>query len=326
MIKNRIAVFGEAVIDMIENNDCLFEAHVGGSPFNACRAFSRMGCDTHYLSPISTDEMGKKILRCALKDNISVPSFGASNKPTSLAIVSTDEHGSPDYVLYRDFVADLDIESDKLISIIPDYTDLFHTGSLALVPRMKDSLISVFEHLRNKGSRISIDINIRKSTFTDGDKYYDAVRELTGYADYVKVSDEDLNFISPDKNHLDACKELLDGKYTSMVAYTEGAKGATLITETAIVSCAAIIPDKMGDTVGAGDTFFASLLSHLILNNEMNSESSTFSEQTLQLALHFALTAASINVSRSGCHPPHFDEVAEKLRVFQSEKITSMKL
>lgn len=314
-----VAVFGEAIIDLIQNENLSFEMHVGGSPFNVAREMARLGLNCHYLSPISTDQMGKKIIKLANSEGIEIPAALSSDKPTSIALVYTDETGAPDYTLYREFVADLDINSTRLLAALPKSLVLFHTGSLALVPKLRSELKKVFNHLKRVGVRISIDVNFRKCTFEEDGIYRDVLRELITYADYLKVSDEDLEGLGVEGDFLDFCRQLTMNTGISLIAFTQGAKGASLITKSHTIHRAAILPSLIGDTVGAGDTFFAAMLSYLTQNGMLVRDVSTFSKEELEKTLNFSSVAASLTVSRIGCNPPYFDEVVEKASEFELE-------
>lgn len=65
---------------------------------------------------------------------------------------------------------------------------------------------------------------------------------------------------------------------------------------------------EVADTIGAGDTVMAALLSQLLTR-----DISALSAEEWQEILHFAATAAAITVSRTGAQPPTLPEVEERL-------------
>ena len=109
-----VAVFGEALFDMIQQPDNSFLPFIGGSPYNVARSFVRQGLACTYLSPVSTDDLGQKIYQSALDDGIKLPDSYRSTKNTSLALVYKDEKGKPSYRLYRKGVADLAVSYTHL--------------------------------------------------------------------------------------------------------------------------------------------------------------------------------------------------------------------
>nr|BAL70277.1 6-phosphfructokinase [Microbulbifer sp. JAM-3301] len=308
MTELRVSVFGEALIDLIETPGGYFEPHVGGSPFNVCRGFARMGLACDYLAPISSDRMGDRIAAAALAESIDIGRVARSPRPTSLALVSIGNDGQPNYRLYREGVADLDIDTKALVDAVHPQCRLFHSGSLALVAEMEATLAEVFARLHARGIPVSIDANLRSGVARDTGAYVAAVKRLIGCADILKVSDEDLQLLGV-REPLGFCEALLRDGQARLVAFTEGALGATLISGQGRVQQPAELPETLGDTVGAGDTFFAALLSYLLHNDLLQGGDAALDSAALGRGLAFAQRAASINVSRRGCSPPTLGEV-----------------
>jgi fructokinase len=306
----KVAVFGEALFDMIEQENGDYRPFIGGSPYNVARSFSRQGLNCSYLSPISNDSFGDKIYNSATIENIHMPQNNRSFQATSLALVYKNEQGNPDYRLYRKSVADLDISADRLLSNLPEDLDLFHTGSLALVPEMLDVLIPVMTALKSKGVKISIDVNVRKGVEIDHAKYVSAIAQLITYADIVKVSDEDLLLQDLVGDPEELASNMLKDMTNGMVVLTLGENGAHIITENINIKQAVYKAIPMGDTVGAGDTFFSSMLAQLLRDNALTPAAE---KEHLAYALKYGSLAASINVSKIGCQPPTHAEVLSKL-------------
>lgn len=305
------AVFGEALFDLIEQPNGNLSAHIGGSPFNVARSLVKQGVNTHYLSPISNDRYGEKLYRYALDSGMQLPPQNRSDSPTSIALVYTDDSGQPDYRLYRKGIADLDISSKELFAIIPDDINFFHTGSLALVPSMVSVLKPVLERLRKKGVVISIDINMRKHVELDISSYHHAVNSLYPFADIVKVSDEDLQLLGYNGSPLSGAQDMLAELTNGMVLLTQGASGASLLTEQSALTQAVFKPLEFADAVGAGDTFFSAFLAQLIRDGAL---SPPWHLSRLECALEFGLMAATMNVEQIGCQPPTFSQVQLALR------------
>jgi len=305
-----VAVFGEALFDMIAQPNGDYRPFIGGSPYNVARSFSRQGIDCTYLSPISLDVFGDKIFHSVQQEGITLPDDNRSQQATSLALVYKDELGNPDYRLYRQSVADLDISAEQLLAILPQQLDLFHTGSLALVPEMLEVLIPVMKTLKSRGVNISLDVNVRKGVVANHEKYVEAITQFIALADIVKVSDEDLLLMGLDGDPEAHAKSMLASMDNGMVVLTLGESGSHLITSTVNIEQAIFKAENFADTVGAGDTFFSAMLSQLLRDNALNADSAV---ESLAYALKFGALAAAINVSKVGCHPPAYAEVIEKL-------------
>jgi len=313
---NNIAVFGEALFDFIEQPSGTFDAVIGGSPYNVAKGLARQGLNPYYVSPISSDHLGEKIIKDTDHENITLPLNNRSNRKTSLALVYLDSNGLPDYSLYRENVADLDITPQKLLTAIPEHCTLFHTGSLALVPSAVDALLPVFETLTQQNTIISIDINARKGVVQDHQSYVDAVHRTLKYANIVKVSDEDLVMIGYDGCQQQACNTLLElMPANAIIALTLGEDGAHLITKNDNVFSEVYPVKAYADTIGAGDTFFANLLGYLMSQELLHSNNKTTAQ--LQAMLNFATIAATLNIEQTGCNPPTKAQTIKEANISQ---------
>ncbi len=305
-----VAVFGEALFDMIEQESGVYQPYIGGSPYNVARSFVRQGLESHYLSPISTDKLGEQIYRSALEDGIKLPADFRSDRNTSLALVYKDEHGKPDYRLYRKAVADLDVAPEQLLSAVPDSLTLFHTGSLALVPEMLNSLIPVIKALKQKGVKISIDVNVRKNVEANHQEYIASIWRFVEFADIVKVSDEDLVLKGLHGEPEFHARNMLKRMDNGIVILTLGEGGSQLFTDKTHLKQSVISPDVMGDTVGAGDTYFSALVAYLLKRDALTPDAA---DDVLQEALKYGAMAACLNVAQIGCNPPTEEAVTDAL-------------
>ncbi|ASP47272.1 carbohydrate kinase family protein [Cognaticolwellia beringensis] len=306
----KVAVFGEALFDMIEQENGDYRPFIGGSPYNVARSFSKQGLECSYLSPISNDLFGDKIYQSAVDEGIKIPANNRSFQTTSLALVYKNSQGNPEYRLYRKSVADLDISAQTLLDMLPKDLDLFHTGSLTLVPEMVEVLIPVMTELKSRGVKISIDVNVRKGVEINHAKYIATIAQLITYADIVKVSDEDLLLQDLIGDPQELATAMLENMTNGMVVLTLGENGAHFITENINIQQDVFKAVPMGDTVGAGDTFFSAMLAQLLRDNALTPSAK---KADLAYALKFGSLAASINVSKIGCQPPTHEEVLSQL-------------
>ena len=104
-----IAIVGEAIIDFIANPQGEYQPHLGGSPYNVAIGLARNGESVSYLSPFSSDTFGELMRSSLHQEGVRIPLQRRSRYPTSLALVTTDAHKQPSYVLYREGIADKDL-------------------------------------------------------------------------------------------------------------------------------------------------------------------------------------------------------------------------
>jgi fructokinase len=99
-------------------------------------------------------------------------------------------------------------------------------------------------------------------------------------------------------------------KGAKIVVVTKGAKGATAYSAQGHADVPAVV-QKVADTVGAGDTFTAGLLTYLHRKNLLNKTAlATLPLEELHNAINLAARAAAITVSRPGADPPWSRELA----------------
>ncbi|MEO0974171.1 MAG: PfkB family carbohydrate kinase, partial [Pseudomonadota bacterium] len=305
-----VAVHGEALIDFLESGDGTYRPHPGGSPFNVAVGLARQGMDVSYLSPLSEDGFGDQLRDILVREGVALPLTRRSPLPTSLALVALDPHGAATYRLYCEAVADKDISFEQLRDALPPATQVFHTGSLAIIPSQLPKIRSLFRLLRDRGVLISVDINIRLRACADIEGYLQGVRSLIPLCDIVKASDEDLAAIASQASaqaSAEALRAQLDG---GIVLLTQGKGGALVLTGQGDISRDAFAAERVADTVGAGDTFHGAFLAALLRSETFGTVPvAAMPRETLRHALDFACAAAAINVSRTGCSPPSHAEV-----------------
>ncbi len=309
-----VAVLGEALIDFIVGDDGAYRPHLGGSPYNVAIGLARQGVPVSYLSAFSDDAFGDRLRDYLAEEGVRLPLARRSLWPTSLALVTIDDEGMPNYRLYREGIADKDTSYEEIEANLPGDLEVFHTGSLAITPSQLPKIRRVFELARSRGAVISVDINIRLRASIDTGAYLAGVRSLLPVADIVKASDEDIDALGLDKDTRRSAARAYAEMGSGMLLLTEGRGGALLHTEKGIIEKSAYPIADVKDTVGAGDTFHAAFIAALCRGGVIGRPLSAADPDVLGDAVDFACAAAAINVSRVGCSPPTEDEVRRFIR------------
>src|SRR5699024_2599553 len=112
-----------------------------------------------------------------------------------------------------------------------------------------------------------------------------------------KMSDEDAEWLFPGLS-IDAVVDRVRAAGPRLVAITRGADGATLATADDRVDVAPV-PVDVVDTIGAGDTFMASLIHSLLALDGRDLDRAALTELGDD-----AVRAAAITVSRAGADLP----------------------
>ena len=167
---------------------------------------------------------------------------------------------------------------------------------------MKEAHRKAITYALECGDMISFDPNIRLPLWKGYNELRKAILEFIPYAHVLKISDEELEFITG-KTKVEDAKDVLFQGNVQLVIYTKGADGAEAYTKTASAE-APSRKVKAIDTTGAGDTFCGCFLACLQLG------------RPLEACLHAAAAAAAIAVSRPGASAsiPTMDEVTAFLR------------
>lgn len=310
-----IATFGEALVDLIEQPDGRFAPCLGGSVCNFTVALARQGVPTRYLNPLSSDHFGVRFDALLRGAGVELADRPASACPTSLAVVSLDAHGSPSYTFHREGVADRDIDARQAVADFPAPLELLHTGGLTLVAADLDKTLQVCAAAAARSALVSVDANLRPMLATDLPAYVAGVRRALAQAHIAKVSDEDLDVLGVDRSSHDAiCAALFPDSTLELVVYTQGPRGAALLTRRHQVELAAPSGLRVVDTVGAGDCFHAGLVACLLRAGALADTARLAALEPAQLraALRHAIAAASVNIMRSGCDPATWQETVEE--------------
>ena len=301
---------GEALIDMLPrqtgDGEEAFAPYPGVAVFNTAIALGRLGTPSGFFCGISTDLFGE-ILETSLADaNVDTSLSVRSSRPTTLAFVKLID-GQATYTFYDENSAMRMLTPDDL-PMLPDAVEALVFGCISLV---SEPCGSAFEALmmREAPRRVTmIDPNIRTSFITDETSYRARMTRMIATADIVKLSDEDLAWLYGDGDILIHAQNII-AQGPKLVCITEGAKGAHGITKDLQIFENATKVD-VADTVGAGDTFNAGILSSLhsagVLTKSALAE---LDESTVRNALSMGTRSAAITVSRAGANPPWAHEL-----------------
>ena len=320
------AIAGEALIDLIRRPDGSYLPCLGGALYNLCRALARQGVGTLYLNPLSRDRFGRELAAQLAADGVRMAQPEPVQQVTSLAVVNLDEDGHPDYAFYRDGVADRAVSAQSLAEACAALPALqvVCTGALALDARDTAIYLPWLAAQRAAGHCVVVDANLRPSVMPDLAAYRTTVHAALEHAHIIKASDEDLDHLAvPGTDALARARHLLAANPRArLLALTLGAEGAWLLHSNG-TQCFAkeAQPLKVIDTVGAGDSFLAGLLAHLLRQAQAEGVASfvnfvgTLSAEACQQALRHALASASLCVMEQGCVPPGWDAASERTRV-----------
>ncbi len=295
-----VACLGEAIFDLIDDGHGRFTALPGGSPMNVAIACRRLAAPTAFLGRLSRDAMGRRLRRHLEAAGVDLRWAETGDEPTSLALVSLDR-GQASYAFYRQGTADVAYDP-RPRPRLPATLRTGTFGSLALLAEPSGD--AVLDVVRSHPSvRWLLDPNLRAGLTGDLASLRARLLDWVTLPQVVKASSEDLAILGMDEDEA-AASWLARGPQAVIV--TDGADGARLHRAGRPPLAVAAAPVRVVDTVAAGDTFSAALLTGWLDVPEL----AELSDDGWRALLRRAAQAAAITCSRAGADPPSAEELA----------------
>ncbi|MDZ5455916.1 carbohydrate kinase family protein [Azohydromonas lata] len=304
-------VCGEALMDVFGAGDSAdgvaLDARVGGSPFNVARGLSRLGCETGFLSAVSTDFLGERLMRALREEGVDTGCVARLPAPTTLSLVGVDEHGVPAYAFHGEGCADRSLLPQHLREL-PAAVRALHFGSYAMVVEPTAGTLRALAAAEKGRRLIAYDPNVRLNVEPALERWHATVQAMVASADLVKVSEEDLALLYSGRTAEAVARDWLSAGCT-LVVVTRGADGALAWRRGERLQVTAPATAVV-DTVGAGDTFQAALLCALGEAQALDAAALlALPAVRLEQALRFAARAAALTCSRRGADMPRAAEL-----------------
>lgn len=306
-----IVAIGEVLIDLTQKGtDELgvgqYAANPGGAPANLAVAAARLGAETAFIGKVGADAFGS-YLRRVLEEN-GVDTTGMltdAHEHTTLAVVSVDGTGERSFSFYRDPSADVNLRAEEIPAALLRDTRVLHFGSVSLTAEpARSATLYAAKMARENGCLVSYDPNYRESLWHSREEAVAQMKAALPLCDILKISDEELPLLTGTNDPAEGSRQLSE-LGIRLIFVTLGADGAFYRMGEHTGSVPGIRV-KVGDTNGAGDTFFGAALSKLVRENL-----DTLTPERLAEIAAFANKAASITTSRHGAIPamPRLEEI-----------------
>ena len=282
-----IICFGEVLWDMLPAGKKL-----GGAPLNVALRAQSLGHGASMISSIGNDGSGVELAEEILSHGGTLAHIQVNDEfATSEVLVELDEHGTASYEIRMPCAWDHIMLLEQDVEAVRNADALIY-GSL--VARSEVSRLTLFALLEQAAYKV-FDVNLRPPHYTA-----DRIVSLMEVADFVKFNDEELYEICAhlgfENKELEACIRFMsDQTGTDQICVTLGKDGAVLFYNSVFYYNPGYRV-KVADTVGAGDSFLASMISQLL--NGKNPQD----------AIDFACAVGSIVASKNGANPDVSDE------------------
>lgn len=300
-----IVVAGESLVDLVVRTDGTVTATPGGGPYNVARALGRLGTEVAFLGRISTDPFGRMLQDGLAADGVDAALVTGTDDPTMLAIAEIDADGIAAYRFYTHGTAAAGLTAGDLPDGLPSVATALHVGSLGLV---LEPMAATIERLVLEASAsllVVADPNCRPAAIDDPAAYRARLERVLGRVDVVKVSTEDLAWLEPGRDPVEAARRLLRGG-AAVALLTDGPNPVRVVTRDDVV--ALDVPDvPVVDTIGAGDAFGAGFLAAWTRLGHGRTELAD--ADAVHEATRFAIDIGARTVGRAGADPPTRDEL-----------------
>lgn len=257
--QNTIVVgMGEALWDVLPDGK-----KIGGAPANFAFHVSQFGFGSRVVSAVGEDKLGEEILS-TFKEKRLEGVIEQVPYPTGTVQVEIDNAGVPSYDI-REGVAWDNIPFTPALEALARQTQAVCWGSLAQRSVVSRETIAAFlDAMPSDGGRLKVfDVNLRQGFYTK-EILCDSMRRCN----VLKINDEELVTVSrlfgyPGIDLQDKCWILLAKYNLRMLILTCGVNGSYIFTP-GNVSFVETPRVDVADTVGAGDSFTATIVSSLL--------------------------------------------------------------
>ena len=301
---------GEALIDFLPRKGAdgafVYQPFNGGSIYNTAIALGRLDVATGFLGGLSTDFFGDSLADGLKASKVNLRYAVRKDLHTTLAFVKLiDGHARYSFVEEASAARNF---TKKDLPKLAKSVEALHFGSISLIPEPCGGAYEALLKRECKTRVICIDPNIRASLVYEKKKHMIRLHDMMTNADIIKISDEDILWMTKGKDFAKFAKTWLK-RGAKIVAITKGGEGSEIYTSGFSFKMN-VPPVKVVDTVGAGDTFTAGLLAYLSKQKFLIKQKlADIDEASLRAAVAFAMKAAAITVSRAGADPPWSKEM-----------------
>lgn len=307
-----IVVSGEALMDVFDAGATAtgqaLDARLGGSPFNVAVGLARLGRPVAFFGGLGRGFLGDRLARALADEGVDLRCVQRLDAPTTLGLVGLDAHGVADYAFYGQGAADR-LLTPAALDAVPAAAVAYHVGSYALVVEPTGSTLRALVAREHRRSVVACDVNVRLNVEPDLDTWRQCVQWMAAHVSLLKLSDEDFDRLYPGASP-DAQAAAWRAQGVDLVVMTRGAQGAWAWSAHGRHDVAPV-PVTLVDTVGAGDTFQAALLTALAERGLLTRAAlAALDTATLAAVLGFAARAAALTCGRRGADLPRRAELA----------------
>lgn len=304
-----VICLGEALIDFIPfESGCpledvtAFRKAPGGAPANVAAGLAKLGNPSAFIGKVGDDPFGHFLANTFERNGVDISGMRFDRSAlTGLAFVSLSAAGVPEFMFYRNPSADMLLIPEEISPPFIKSARAFHYGSITLISEpSKSATETAIRYALDGRLLVSYDPNLRKPLWPNLDQAKKQMLEAMVWPHFVKVSEEELEFLS-DTSDLSDGSDRLFAAYPNirLIAVTLGAQGCYFRTAQIDGSVPAFSVEVV-DTTGAGDGFVAGVLSCLLDLAASPEDIAALSEDDLVRTFRFANAVAGLTTTKPG--------------------------
>ena len=302
-----VLAIGEALIDVVvspSRPDRPVEVP-GGSPANVALTLGRLGRPVALATWIGADERGRLIEAHLAQSGVHVTAASRGASRTSSALARLDESGAASYSFDLEWAPTAPIE-------VPDTALILEAGSISSI--IEPGAGAVFDALwRGRDhALVCFDPNARPSVMGESGAALASMERFIALADVVKVSDEDIDWLTGGAPLEDVAGRWLD-LGPSLVVVTRGERGCVLLSSRGVRVDMTPARVHVVDTVGAGDSFMGGMIDAMwgmgLRGAQARDRLRALSEEDARAIIERASAVSSVTVARQGANPPWASEL-----------------
>lgn len=311
-----VTALGELLVDFTQNGvsdqgNNLYEANPGGAPCNVLAMLNKAGKKTAFIGKVGNDMFGRMLKARTVEQGIDMSGLEMDEEVhTTLAFVEKLPNGDRDFSFYRKPGADIMLREDEVEAHkdLIENAKIFHLGTLSMTDEtVEKATIKALEIAKKAGCLISFDPNLRPPLWSSEEKAKEKIAYGFSQCDILKISDNEITFMTGEEDLDKGIHKIIDEYKIPLVFATFGPDGSKAYCGGVESYEAGFLNPNTIETTGAGDTFCASALLH-VLKYGIDGLREEAKQHEL---LTFANAAASLVTTKKGalCVMPTVDEV-----------------
>ena len=258
----KIIAIGEIVWDCLPAGKQL-----GGAPLNFAFFAKELGAQAYAVCAVGNDELGDETLHVAYATGVNLDFVQRNDLPTSRVLVTLDENGIPQYEIVEGVAWDAVECPDSALELVRD-ASVICWGSLAQrTEKSRQSVLSMLSAAPASCLKV-FDINIRQHYYS-----LEVIKNSLEYADILKLNEDELPLVAEMLGMTGSedavISEIIERYSLKYVVYTHGADFSRVYGAEGLLSHQDTPKVKVADTVGAGDSFTAVLVTSLLQGRDI---------------------------------------------------------